>query len=45
MNLSGLGERFVQTDERMGFGARGFIEKSEYALFPSLLKAEHGICV
>jgi hypothetical protein len=44
MNLSGLGERFVQTDERMGFGARGFIEKAEYAMFPSLLKAEHGIC-
>jgi hypothetical protein len=44
MNLSGLGERFVQTDERMGFGAKGFIEKAEYAMFPGLLRAEQGIC-
>lgn len=44
MNLSGLGERFVQTDERMGFGAKRFIEKVEYAMFPGLLRAEHGIC-
>jgi hypothetical protein len=34
MNLSKLGTRFVQTDERTGFAAKGFIEKMENALYP-----------
>ncbi len=34
MDLSKLGTRFVQTDERMGFAEKGFIEKMENALYP-----------
>ena len=34
MDLSKLGTRFVQTDERMGFAEKDFIEKMENALYP-----------
>jgi hypothetical protein len=33
-DLSELGDKFVQTDYRMGFAQSGFIEKMEYALYP-----------
>ena len=32
MDLSALGDRFVQTDERMGIGARDFLQKLEKVL-------------
>lgn len=34
MDLSELGDKFVQTDSRMGFAQYGFIEKMEYAVYP-----------
>jgi hypothetical protein len=34
MDLSDLGHKFVQTDERMGFGATGFGKKLEAMLYP-----------
>jgi len=43
MDLSGLGERFARTDDRMGFGARGFNEKITQALYPGMALAENGI--
>lgn len=36
MDLSALGSRFCKTDERMGFGATGFNEKIENALYNCL---------
>lgn len=33
MDLSGLGQQFVQTDDRMGFGDKNFGQKLEAALY------------
>jgi len=41
MDLSELGTRFAQTDERMGCAATGFIEKLEHAIFPELRFVNH----
>ena len=43
MDLSELGTRFVQTDDRMGCAATGLVEKLVNALHPELRFVDHGI--